>query len=249
MTTPSVTGQPIASSSTGPTLQGTAPSIAKANEESGERFLKLLMTQIQNQDPLNPMDNAQLTTQMAQINTVAGIDKLNATMTQVANKLSALDNSAGLTRLQESLQTSLQGLTGQLRQSQALQGAGLVGRDVWLGGNALQVRDGAGRGSFDLAGPADAVTVDVLAASGHVIDRIDLGARASGRVEFGWRLPEGQAGEALSYRVRATSAATNVPATLYTTDVVTAVSAGSQGLVLQLARSGATAMDRIVTFN
>ena len=41
-----------------------------------DRFLKLLVTQMQNQDPLNPMDNAQVTSQMAQINTVTGIDKL-----------------------------------------------------------------------------------------------------------------------------------------------------------------------------
>ena len=44
---------------------------------SEDRFLKLLVAQMQNQDPLNPMDNAQVTSQMAQINTVSGIDKLN----------------------------------------------------------------------------------------------------------------------------------------------------------------------------
>ena len=44
---------------------------------TSDRFLKLLVAQMQNQDPLNPMDNAQVTSQMAQINTVTGIDKLN----------------------------------------------------------------------------------------------------------------------------------------------------------------------------
>jgi flagellar basal-body rod modification protein FlgD len=60
----------------GPT---TAP---KAANEAGsaERFLKLLVTQMQNQDPLSPMDNAQITSQMAQINTVNGIEKLNGTV-------------------------------------------------------------------------------------------------------------------------------------------------------------------------
>lgn len=46
----------------------------------GDRFLKLLVTQMKNQDPLNPMDNAQVTTQMAQISTVSGIEKLNQTL-------------------------------------------------------------------------------------------------------------------------------------------------------------------------
>jgi flagellar basal-body rod modification protein FlgD len=58
---------------------GTQSATAAANEAS-DRFLKLLVTQMQNQDPLNPMDNAQVTSQMAQINTVTGIDKLNNTV-------------------------------------------------------------------------------------------------------------------------------------------------------------------------
>lgn len=45
-----------------------------------DRFLNLLVTQMKNQDPLNPMDNAQITSQMAQLSTVTGIEKLNATL-------------------------------------------------------------------------------------------------------------------------------------------------------------------------
>jgi flagellar basal-body rod modification protein FlgD len=47
---------------------------------TADRFLKLLVAQMQNQDPLNPMDNAQVTSQMAQINTVNGIERLNTTV-------------------------------------------------------------------------------------------------------------------------------------------------------------------------
>ena len=50
-----------------------------------DRFLKLLVTQLRNQDPLNPMDNAQITSQMAQISTVTGIDKLNTTLQSLAS--------------------------------------------------------------------------------------------------------------------------------------------------------------------
>jgi flagellar basal-body rod modification protein FlgD len=49
-------------------------------EDTQNRFLKLLVTQMQNQDPLNPLDNAQVTSQMAQLSTVTGIDKLNSTL-------------------------------------------------------------------------------------------------------------------------------------------------------------------------
>ena len=79
---------------------------------TSDRFLKLLVAQMKNQDPLNPMDNAQVTSQMAQINTVTGIDKLNSTV---------------------------QGLSTQFVQLQAMQGASLVGRDVIVAGNKLSV--------------------------------------------------------------------------------------------------------------
>ena len=46
-----------------------------AVQETEDRFLKLLVTQMKNQDPLNPLDNAQVTSQMAQLSTVSGIEK------------------------------------------------------------------------------------------------------------------------------------------------------------------------------
>ena len=55
--------------------------------EIEHRFLTLLVSQMKNQDPLNPLDNAQLTTQLAQISTVSGIDRLNDTMTSIAQLL------------------------------------------------------------------------------------------------------------------------------------------------------------------
>src|SRR5689334_5529330 len=119
---------------------------------TSDRFLKLLVAQMQNQDPLSPMDNAQVTSQMAQINTVTGIEKLNSTV---------------------------QGLQGQFVQMQALQGATLVGRDVIVPGNKLQVADGVGQGGFELNSAADNVKVEVLSAAGKVIDTVNLGAQTA----------------------------------------------------------------------
>jgi flagellar basal-body rod modification protein FlgD len=53
---------------------------SNAVQDQQDRFLKLLVTQMKNQDPLNPLDNAQVTSQMAQLSTVTGIEKLNATL-------------------------------------------------------------------------------------------------------------------------------------------------------------------------
>ena len=53
-----------------------ALSSSPSGAASEQRFLKLLVTQLNNQDPLNPLDNAQLTSQLAQMSTVSGIEKL-----------------------------------------------------------------------------------------------------------------------------------------------------------------------------
>jgi flagellar basal-body rod modification protein FlgD len=193
-------------------------------KSASDRFLKLLVAQMQNQDPLNPMDNAQVTTQMAQIQTVSGIDKLN---------------------------TTVQGLNSQFAQLQALGGAALVGRDVLIEGNRLVAdADGVGRGGFELASQADHVKLEVLDASGRVIDSSDLGAMASGRHTFDWTPSAGvNAANAASFRVTATLGATPVGATTFTRDRVDAVSAGPTGLVLELANAGLVTYDQVKAFD
>jgi flagellar basal-body rod modification protein FlgD len=189
---------------------------------SADRFLKLLVAQMQNQDPLSPMDNAQVTSQMAQINTVSGIEKLNQTV---------------------------QGLNGQFVQMQALQGATLVGRDVIVPGNQLSIADGAAQGGFDLAGPADAVKVEILGPSGQVLDSMNLGAQSSGLQSFDW--PAGSATDAsgLRFRVTATSGATSVTSTALMRDRIDAVATGGDSLTLELARSGSVPYASVKAFN
>ena len=70
-------------SATGLSTTTTGTGQTSAQEQS-DRFLKLLVAQLNNQDPMNPMDNAQMTSQIAQINTVSGIQQLNDTMKSMA---------------------------------------------------------------------------------------------------------------------------------------------------------------------
>jgi len=186
--------------------------VTQNDADSADRFLKLLVAQMQNQDPLNPMDNAQVTSQMAQINTVNGIDKLNKTV---------------------------QGLNTQFVQMQALQGAALVGREVTVAGDRLAITEGAGAGSFDLAGAADNVKVEILGPAGQPIDTLNLGARSSGRQDFAWPAGKHSDGENLRFRVTATSGAAAVQTSPLTRDQVLAVSAGGDTLTLELMRAGA----------
>ena len=90
-----------APSSADASLLSSGASKTVTGAEAQDRFLKLLVTQMRNQDPLNPLDNAQVTTQLAQISTVTGVEKLNAT---------------------------LQGLSSALMASQSLQSAALIGQ-------------------------------------------------------------------------------------------------------------------------
>ena len=189
---------------------------------TSERFLKLLVAQMQNQDPLSPMDNAQVTSQMAQINTVSGIEKLNRTV---------------------------EGLSGQFAQLQSVQGAALVGHDVVVPGNALQIADGMGEGGFELAGPADQVKVEILAPSGQVVDTLQLGAQGSGLHSFEWNAGSATAASGLKVRVTATSGATASTPTALMRDRVVAVSTGGSTFSLELAASGTVPYSAVKAFN
>ncbi|MEP7281591.1 MAG: flagellar hook capping FlgD N-terminal domain-containing protein [Rubrivivax sp.] len=202
---------------------GATPATAGSSSADADRFLKLLVAQMQNQDPLNPMDNAQVTTQIAQINTVSGIERLN---------------------------TTVQGLNAQFVQMQALQGASLVGHDVTVAGNRFAVDGSRAEAGFELDGPADQVTVEVLNAAGHVIDSLNLGALGSGTQGFEWDA-SGAADPALcSFRVSAKLGAASVGATPLMLDRVTSVaSSGGGGLTLALEHSGRVAYGDVRAFN
>ncbi|BDI06776.1 flagellar hook assembly protein FlgD [Sphaerotilus microaerophilus] len=196
-----------------------------ATSEAADRFLKLLVTQMKNQDPLSPMDNAQVTSQMAQINTVSGIEKVNE---------------------------SIQSMTSQFLQMQALQSASLVGKGVLVSGNALAVEEGTGTGqaAFDLSGAADSVKVEVLNGAGRVVDTLDLGAETSGRHAFEWTAPEGLADTTgLRFRVVATRGTQTVTATPLMRDAVQSVSTSGSTLTLQLAGGGSVAYSDVKAFS
>jgi flagellar basal-body rod modification protein FlgD len=202
----------------------TAATSSAANDATAtsDRFLKLLVAQMQNQDPLNPMDNAQVTTQMAQINTVSGIDKLN---------------------------TSVQALQGQFVQMQALQGASLVGRDVVVAGKKLDIADAVGQGGFELATPADAVKVEVLSSAGQVLDTLNLGAQPSGLNGFSWPAGTKTNDDNLTFRITATKGTADVGVTSLMRDRVNAVSTSGTTLNLELQNSGTVAYGDVKAFN
>ncbi len=201
----------------------TKKTVATSNEtEASDRFLKLLVTQMQNQDPMNPMDNAQVTSQMAQISTVSGVDKLNSTV---------------------------QGLSGQFMQMQALQSASLIGKDVIVPGNKMSVEDGTGQGGFELTSAADNVKVEVLNGAGRVVDTVNLGAQTAGTHSFDWNAGAVATSDNMTFRLTATSGASDLKPTALMRDKVVAVNTSGDSLTLELQKSGDTAYSSVKSYN
>lgn len=134
-----------------------------AAEEAQHRFLTLLTTQMQNQDPMNPMENAEVTSQMAQINTVSGI-----------------------TKLQDSIEKLSQMLAQNVIAGQSAQAANLIGRQVLAPGAALTLANGRADAAVDLPKNAEKVTVEILDMGGNVISTEDLGVKPAGQFALNW---------------------------------------------------------------
>ena len=201
-----------------------ASSAAADATMTSDRFLKLLVAQMKNQDPLNPMDNAQVTSQMAQINTVTGIDKLNATVA---------------------------GLSSQFMQMQVMQGASLVGHDVIVPGNKLDIdaTTGVGQGGFEIQTPADAVKVEILAPSGAVLQTLNLGAQGAGMHSFDWPAGTATDSSGLTFRVTATAGGVAIASTALMRDRVDAVMTNGNSFNLELEKSGSVPYSSIKALN
>ncbi len=191
----------------------TPPGGATTSAGNEQRFLKLLVTQLNNQDPLNPMDNAQLTSQLAQMSTVTGIEKMNAT---------------------------LQALVGQSNSGQLLQAASMVGRAVLSPGAALVGGDGPAAFALELPSSAESVKAVITDASGHTVRSLDLGALPQGLHSFSWA-GENDAGQPVpagvyQLQVVAANGSAQVPAATLVYDQVASVTqGGAAGLSLDLA--------------
>lgn len=183
-----------------------------------DQFLTLLVAQLQNQDPTSPMDNAQLTSQMAQISTVSGIEKLNDTVSSV---------------------------TGQFASMQMMQGASMIGHTVLSQGDQLGLsstknEDGStslsGTAAFDLDATAANVSVSITNSAGQLVDTIEMGSAAAGRNYFTWD-GSNYSGDNmdLRFKVNATNGAAQVASTSLSPNAVVATSISNGSLMLELA--------------
>lgn len=197
-----------------------APSASGAGSQ--DYFLKLLVAQMKNQDPLNPLDNAQVTSQLAQLNTVDGINRLA---------------------------TKLDSLLGSNTAAQSLQAAALVGHAVMAPGTTLALANGQAVGGIELTGAADHVTVTIKDASGRVVHTADLGAQNAGVMNFAWDGSTDSGAAATpgnySFAVAAKSGNSTIVANTLSTGVVSSVSPAADGTSLTVSGLGSFALSQI----
>ncbi len=182
------------------------PTQSTADAQS-DRFLKLLVAQLNNQDPMNPMDNAQMTSQMAQINTVSGIQQLNDTVKSIGAQFGAI---------------------------QALQGASLVGRGVLVQSNTLSIDGGTAKGAIDLPSAADKVSIQILSPGGQPLQTLDLGPLSAGRHSFNWDASSYNGSGNPSFKVIATNGDKNVASTSFAQGTVVGIDVAGGAMNIQL---------------
>lgn len=192
-------------------VNGTKAKTTSTVDSVQDRFMTLLVTQMKNQDPLNPLDNAQVTSQMAQLSTVTGIDKLNATVQTL------IDNT---------------------QQSQSYQATNMIGHVVLSTGNNMELSKSQGMYGIDLASRADNVTVTVRNANGKPVSELALGAQPIGQSQLLWNgtdssgatLPDGK----YTFEVKATLGGQAVTSSTLNYAAVQSVTNSSAGIKLNL---------------
>lgn len=123
-------------------------------------FLKLMVTQLNNQDPFKPMENGDFLGQIAQFGSVTGLEQLNQ---------------------------NFESLAATITSGQALQAGSLVGREVLAPIETGYLRSGGSlRGQVELPESSGEVTVRVTDAVGQLVREMSLGAAPAGTLDFNW---------------------------------------------------------------
>ncbi|MFL9923726.1 flagellar hook assembly protein FlgD [Herbaspirillum lusitanum] len=201
---------------------------ANSPQDIQDRFLKLLVAQMNNQDPSNPMDNSQLTSQLAQLSTVSGISQLNTTLSTLMSNLNS---------------------------STSLQSANMIGHSVLAPGSNVTLTsdtttatDGTSTTTqkaifgVQLDSAASSVNVTIKDSTGKVVHQLDLGSQAAGTLPIIWdgttdtgaKAADGQ----YTFTVTAANAGVGVNATALSFGTVSSVSTGTDGVKLNVSNIG-----------
>lgn len=150
-----------------------------ASDKLGQAdFLKLMTTQLQNQDPFAPMENAEFIAQMAQFSTVTGITEISE---------------------------SLKGMSDQLSEFRIATAANMLGHSVLVpGSTAYPDSDGSVSGAIDIPAASANTNIVYRSQAGEILHTQELGAQSAGLVGFNWQdIPEEVLSQNASIKVEA----------------------------------------------
>ncbi|MDE3020315.1 MAG: flagellar hook assembly protein FlgD [Pseudomonadota bacterium] len=150
---------PATSPTSSPSSSASSLLTGSSAQQIQNQFITLLVSQLQNQDPLNPMDNSQITAQLAQISTVSGIQSLNS---------------------------SVSSLISTMNSNQSLQAASLIGRTVLVPNNQINLSNSVATGAVNLTSPTNQLLINIQDASGNTVQTINLGSQGTGTIPFSW---------------------------------------------------------------
>ncbi|HEY2988411.1 MAG TPA: flagellar hook capping FlgD N-terminal domain-containing protein [Candidatus Binatia bacterium] len=196
------------------TTQTAAGSAVAAGKGMGrDDFLKLLIAQLQNQDPLKPLDNQEFAAQLATFN--------------------SLDQLIGINQKLDGMQNQ-QNLMGQLG------AVSLIGKQIVADGNQIQLTAGTQASiNYALDAGAARVLIKITDAQGNLVRILDAGSQGAGEQSALWdgRDGTGRALSAGTYSIQVTAldaAGKTVGATTRTRGVVTGVSLNGGELLLEI---------------
>jgi flagellar basal-body rod modification protein FlgD len=179
-----------------------------------DEFMKLLIAQLQNQDPTNPMDGSQMAAQLAQFSSLEQLQNINTTLT---------DQSTGSGALLGAVQSTA--------------AINTLGHTVVAVGNEVQIGGANGSTSVtaDIGAATRSTTLHIYDSTGKEVGTSDLGAVAAGTKQtFDISgATKGLAAGTYTYAIDATDAAgTAVTVQTYMSGRVDGVSSGAKGIVL-----------------
>ncbi|CAM3102258.1 flagellar biosynthesis protein FlgD [Pseudomonas floridensis] len=191
-----------------------------------DAFLQLLVTQMKNQNPLDPQDNTEFVGQLAQFSSVESLQNLTKTVDSIA---------------------------GSYQSSQALQASSLVGRSVIIDASSTTVDTAKGMiGSVVVPNTSSATSVKVYDPQGNLVDTVDLGTQPAGTVSFAWDGTDSDGTALASGNYTFTAAGSiegkNTQFTTYLPATVNSVTLGVNGAETKLnLASGSVALSKVQT--
>jgi flagellar basal-body rod modification protein FlgD len=212
----SLTGSTVVSAPTGTTM-------------TQSDFLQLLTTQLQDQDPTQPMDNSQMAAELAQFATLSTTQDINT-----------------------NLQTLSSNLSSGMQTSQVLGAANLVGKQVLVPSSTLEYSGSAVNGAVNVTTAGD-VVVTIKDSNGNTVNSIDLGNQPAGLSQFSWNGTDSSGNTVANgtYSISANNGGSSTSLSTYASGAVTGVGYGgsSTGTYVQVSGIGGVPLSQVAQIN